>query len=166
MDNSKEGLMNNNLKKLSFSSSFDPISEKQEEMSIASLEGNNQAKPKNSNQNSFKNSFKNSNQNSFKNSFKNSNQNSFKNSFKNSKDNSKENNISKNILDDTEIIRHSSTQKNKYSWLVNSHRNNFLNQKDDNNKKKEAENLSKTTKSYKTKQNKKKNNKKNIGTRK
>ena len=156
MDNSKEGLMNNNLKKLSFSSSFDPISEKQEEMSIASLEGNNQAKPKNSNQNSFKNSFKNSNQNSFKNSFKNSNQNSFKNSFKNSKDNSKENNISKNILDDTEIIRHSSTQKNKYSWLVNSHRNNFLNQKDDNNKKKEAENLSKTTKSYKTKQNKKK----------
>ena len=51
MDNSKEGLILQH-KKPSFSSSFDPISEKQEEMSISSIPGNNQIKNKNSNKNS------------------------------------------------------------------------------------------------------------------
>ena len=55
MDNSKEGLMFQNQKP-SFSSSFEPISEKQEEMSISSIQGNNQNKTKNSNKNSYKNS--------------------------------------------------------------------------------------------------------------
>ena len=51
MDNSKEGLIFQN-KKSSFLSSFDPISEKQEEVSISSNQGNNQIKNKISNKNS------------------------------------------------------------------------------------------------------------------
>ena len=50
MDNSKEGLMYLN-KKLSLSSSFEPISEKQEDMSVSSKQ-NNQSKTKNSVKNS------------------------------------------------------------------------------------------------------------------
>ena len=50
MDNSKEGLMYLN-KKLSLSSSFEPISEKQEDMSLSSKQ-NNQSKTKNSVKNS------------------------------------------------------------------------------------------------------------------
>ena len=46
MDNSKEGLLHLN-KKYSLSSSFDPISEKKEEMSISSIQGNNQSRKKN-----------------------------------------------------------------------------------------------------------------------
>ena len=51
MDNSKEGLMHLN-KKLSISSSFGPISEKQEEISISSTQGKKQIKKKNSLKNS------------------------------------------------------------------------------------------------------------------
>ena len=51
MDNSKEGLMYLN-KKHSLSSSFDPISEKQEEISVSSRQGNNQSRTKNSVKNS------------------------------------------------------------------------------------------------------------------
>ena len=97
MDNSKEGLMLK-PKKPSLSSSFDPISEKQEEMSVSTIHGNNQNK--------------------------------IKNSFKNSKDN-----IAKSILDDIDIMKHSSTQKNKQSGVVNNHKNNFINQMKEENKK-------------------------------
>ena len=58
MDNSKEGLMYQK-KKPSFSSFFDPISEKQEEMSISSIQGNNHNNTKNSNINSKDNIVKN-----------------------------------------------------------------------------------------------------------
>ncbi len=88
MDNSKEGLMFYN-KKPSFSSSFDPISEKQEEMSASSKTKNNQIKSKNSNKNLNEN-------------------------------------ITKNVLDDVDIIKHSQTHKNKASWMVNNNRKSIL----------------------------------------
>lgn len=93
MDNSKEGLMFQH-KKPSLSSSFDPISEKQEEMSNSSKAGNNQ-------NNIISN--------------------------KDSKDY-----IEKKVLDDTDFIKHSQTQKNKSSWLMNSLRNNYLQNNEDN----------------------------------
>ena len=88
MDNSEEGLMFYN-KKPSFSSSFDPISEKQEEMSASSKTKNNQIKSKNSNKNLNEN-------------------------------------ITKNVLDDVDIIKHSQTHKNKASWMVNNNRKSIL----------------------------------------
>ncbi len=93
MDNSKEGLMFQH-KKPSLSSSFDPISEKQEEMSNSSKAGNNQ-------NNIISN--------------------------KDSKDY-----IEKKVLDDTDFIKHSQTQKNKSSWVMNSLRNNYLQNNEDN----------------------------------
>ena len=81
MDNSKEGLMFYN-KKPSFSSSFDPISEKQEEMSGSSHVKNNQVNTKNSKENY-------------------------------------EENISKNVIDDADFIKHSQTHTNKKSWILN-----------------------------------------------
>ena len=54
MDNSKEGLFFNQ-KKPSLSSSFAPISEKQEEMSVSSNIPNNLNKMKSSNRNKNKN---------------------------------------------------------------------------------------------------------------
>ena len=88
MDNSKEGLMFYN-KKPSFSSSFDPISEKQEEMSGSSKVKNNQIKSKNSNKNL-------------------------------------DESITKNVLDDVDIIKHSQTHKNKASWMVNNNSKGIL----------------------------------------
>ena len=90
MDNSNEGLMFQH-KKPSLSSSFAPISEKQEEMSISSIPNNIQT-------NQVKN--------------------------KNSKDI-----LTKNILDEADIIKHSQTQKNKNSWItIAQNKNNFLSQ--------------------------------------
>ena len=93
MDNSKEGLMFYN-KKPSFSSSFDPISEKQEEMSGSSHVKNNQVNTKNSKENY-------------------------------------EENISKNVIDDADFIKHSQTHTNKKSWIFNNSKS-FLFQMEDN----------------------------------
>ena len=127
MDNSKEGLMFQH-KKPSFSSSFDPISEKQEEMSISSIPGNNQ--PKN----------------------------------KNSKDM-----LTKNILDDADIIRHSQTTKNKNSWITSGQRqNNFLPQikekeKEENKIENEQHNIrSSINKTFKRKQTKRKSKRNSV----
>ena len=115
MDNSKEGLIFQH-KKSSLSSSFAPISEKQEEMSISSNPGINQ-----------------------------------NNKILNKK--SKEY-ITKNILDDVDFIKHSQTQKNKNSWLMNSLRNNYLQNSEDN--KHENETIKNINKNFKRKQSKKK----------
>lgn len=129
MDNSKEGLMNNNIKKLSLTSSFDPISEKQEEMSIESMEDNIKSKTKNSNKNSIMNS---------------------KDYLK---DISKDNTITKNILDD-DNIKPLGAKKNKQS----SKKSNYLNQieEDKNNKIEEDNKKDSICKSFKRKKSKKK----------
>ena len=136
LDNSKEGLMSNNPKKISFSSSFDPISEKQEEMSIGSLEKNNKPKAKEVKP-------------------KNINRNSFINSKKYSKEYSK---FTKDILDDADFIKHSVTLKSKKSWLLSNQKKiNFLNQLAEYiDKKDETENINTIKRSYKKKHSKKK----------
>ena len=132
-DNSKDILMHN-LKNLSFSSSFDPISEKQEEMSFASFAENNQNKAKVSNKNSYMHSKDNSKENS--------------------KDN---NNIIKNVLDD-DIIKHCSTQKNRNSSGLNNKKKFCFNQvKEASSKNDEEQKISSINKSQRKKQKGKKN---------
>ena len=78
LDNSKEGLLYQNRKSL-LKSSFESISEKQEEMSMGSMQVNNLNKTKNSNKKANES-------------------------------------ITRNVLDDVDIITRSKTQKNKKTW--------------------------------------------------
>ena len=88
LDNSKEGLLYQNRKSL-LKSSFESISEKQEEMSMGSMQVNSINKKKNTNQNS-------------------------------------KDNITRNILDDVDLISRSKTQKNKKSFKRKESKKKFI----------------------------------------
>ena len=118
LDNSKEGLLYKNRKSL-LQSSFESISEKQEEMSMGSMQVNSINKKKNTNQNS-------------------------------------KDNITRNILDDVDLISRSKTQKNKKTWADLIKKNEILENKEEKEVKEEKKIRGSILKSFKRKESKKK----------
>ena len=120
LDNSKEGLLYKNRKSL-LQSSFESISEKQEEMSMGSMQVNSINKKKNSNHNLKET-------------------------------------ITKNVLDDVDLIGRSKTQKNKKTWADLIKKNEILENKEEKEVKdiKEKRIRGSILKSFKRKESKKK----------